>query len=116
VTNVFARGFQSFNAFIGIHVITFDIDPHFGGFSIVCDVNRCHAHESNARVGEFAFDQRFDFFAQGLPNPSAMMLQPALLHDSTSGKTIENIRKLDAGVGARRATGTLFSPAFAGIG
>jgi hypothetical protein len=78
-------------------------------------VNRCHAHESNARVGEFAFDQRFDFFAEGLPNPSAMMLQPALLHDSTSGKTVENIRKLDAGVEASRQTSALFSSAFAGL-
>jgi hypothetical protein len=27
-----------------------------------------------------------------------MMLQPPLLQDFTSGKTVENIRKLDAGV------------------
>jgi hypothetical protein len=40
-----------------------------------------------------------------------MMLQPALLHDRTSGKTVENIRKLDASVEARRATTALFFPA-----
>jgi hypothetical protein len=38
-----------------------------------------------------------------------MVLQPALLHDITSGKTVENIRKLDAGVEPRSATDTLLS-------
>jgi hypothetical protein len=45
-----------------------------------------------------------------------MMLQPALLHNRTSGKTIENIRKLDADVAATGAATRLFRFAVAGLG
>jgi hypothetical protein len=45
-----------------------------------------------------------------------MMLQPALLHDFTSGKTVENIRKLDAGVAPSSATDALFSTVFYRLG
>src|SRR5262249_48151974 len=62
------------------------------------NLHRRYTHQANPGVGQFAFHQRFYLFAKRLPHPPAMMLQPTLLHNPTSGKTVENIRKLDAGV------------------
>jgi hypothetical protein len=99
VTDIFARRFQSFYTPIGFRVVALHIHPDLGGSSIVRDMHRGHTHQADARVSQFPFHQSFDLFAKGLADPSAMVLQPTLLHDSTLGKTVENIRKLDAGVG-----------------
>jgi hypothetical protein len=99
VTDVFTCRFQSFYTPIGFRVVALHIDPDLGGSSIVRDMHRGHTHQADAGISQFPFHQSFDFFAKGLADPSAMVSQPALLHDSTLGKTVENIRKLDAGVG-----------------
>ena len=99
VANIFARRFQTLETLVGILVVAFHVHPDLRRTAIVRDMNRRHAHQADARIGQFAFDQRFDLFAQGLADPPAMIFEPALLHDSgTSGKTHENIRKSGASV------------------
>ncbi len=74
--------------------LAFDVDPDLRRPAIIRDMNRRHAHQPNPRIGQFAFDERFNLLAQSFANPPAMIFEPALLHDSgTSGKTHENIRK-----------------------
>ena len=70
-------------------------------------MDRGHAHQADARVSQLSFHQSLDFLAKGLADPSSMMLEPTLLQDSTSGKTVENIRKLDAGVGPSATDGAI---------
>jgi hypothetical protein len=98
VPNVFARGFKSLEALVGICVVAFDVDPDFRGSAVVSDVDSRHADQPDARIGQFTFDERFDLLAQGLANPPAMVLQPPLLQDAPHSKTHENIRKTGAGV------------------
>jgi hypothetical protein len=61
-------------------------------------VNGGYTHEPDTRVSQFALNESFNLFAKGFANPTAMMLEPALLQHFTSGKTVENIRKMVAGV------------------
>src|ERR1700756_417585 len=50
VTDIFASRFQPFYTPIGFRVIALHIDPNLGGSSIVCDVDRGHAHQADARI------------------------------------------------------------------
>jgi hypothetical protein len=93
VANVFLRGFEALETVIGFSIIAFDIDPDLGRAAIIGHVNCRHANQSDARVREFSFHQGFDLFAKGFADPTSMMLEPTLLQDFTSGKTVENIRK-----------------------
>src|SRR5579862_2434770 len=83
MADIFARGFQAFQALIGVGIVAFDIDPDFCGASVVRDVNRGDADKTDARVSQFAFHKRFDLFAQSLAHPSAMIFEPALLHETS---------------------------------
>src|SRR5579859_3890877 len=99
--DIFLRGFQSFQALVCIFVATLDVDPDLRGPAIIRNMNRCHAHQPNPRIGKLALDERFYLLAQRLANSPAMIFEPALLHDSgTSGKTHENIRKSARSVGS----------------
>src|ERR1019366_3604864 len=94
VPDVFLCRCQAFQAVVRVLVIAFNIDPHLRRSAIIRDVNRRHAHQPNPRIGQLAFDQRLDLLAQSLADPTAMIFESALLHDSrTSGKTDENNRK-----------------------
>jgi hypothetical protein len=61
-------------------------------------VNGSHANQSYARISQFTLNESFNLFAKSLSDSTAMMLEPALLQHFTSGKTVENIRKMVAGV------------------
>src|SRR6202034_815571 len=80
MTDIFARRFQTLQAFVRIRVIAFHVDPNLRRPAIVRDMHRGHAYQSNAGIGECAFDERFNLLAQCLANPPAMVFQPALLH------------------------------------
>ena len=73
MTNIFPCGFQTFQTLIRILVIAFDIDPDFRGPSIVGHLHSGHAHQSDPRIRQFAFDQRLDLLAQGFAHPPAMI-------------------------------------------
>jgi hypothetical protein len=81
VPNIFSRSFQAFQTLIRIGVIAFDVDPNLRRPSVVSDMDRRDTHQSDPRIGQFAFDQRFDLFAQSLTHPPTMIFQPALFHD-----------------------------------
>jgi hypothetical protein len=108
VTNVLARGFQAFQTLVRFLVVSLYVHPDFGGPSVFGNMNCGYTDQPNPRIGQLTFHQRFDFLAQGFADPSTMMLQPPPLHHSTSGKTVENIRKLDARVALECATAALF--------
>jgi hypothetical protein len=76
-------------------------------------MNSCDTYKTDSRVSQLAFHERFDFFTQGFPNSPAMMLQPAFFQDSTSGKTVENIRKMGLRVALSRANDGLLCIGFA---
>jgi hypothetical protein len=58
------------------------MDPNLRGPAIVGDVDSGHAHQPNPRIGQLAFNQRFNLLAQSFANPPAMIFEPALLQDS----------------------------------
>src|ERR1700722_8944529 len=82
VTDIFARRFQALQALIRVSIIAFHIHPNLRRAAIVSDVDSGHAHQTNTRIGQFSFDQRFDLLPQGFANPPTMIFQPALLHET----------------------------------
>jgi hypothetical protein len=86
VPDVFLRGRQAFQALIRIFVVTFHVDPHLRRTAIVGDVYCGHAHQSNSRICQFAFDERFNFLAQSFANSPAMIFEPALLSLAFGGE------------------------------
>jgi hypothetical protein len=97
---IFFRGEQAFETSFSFLIVAIHVDQNLRGAAIVGDMHRSHSHQSDARIGEFAFHQRFDLLAQRLAQPAAMILNRALLHDSPRSKTHENIRKTNASVGS----------------
>src|ERR1051326_1422925 len=86
VTNIFASSFQAFDALVGVRVVTFYVDPDFSRASIVGDMHGGHTDQADSRVSQLALDQGFNLFAQSFTHPPAMVLQPALLHESPQVK------------------------------
>src|ERR1700676_1249656 len=97
---VFFRGEQALETSLRFLVIAVHVDQNLRGSAIVGNMHRGPSDPSDARIGEFAFHQRFDLLAQRLAQPAAMILDRALLHDSPRSKTHENIRKTTASVGS----------------
>src|SRR3984957_11082287 len=97
---IFFRGEQAFETSFRFLIVAIHVDQNLRGAVIVGYMHRSHSNQSDTRVGEFAFHQRFDFFAQRLAQPATMILDRALLHDSPLSKTHENIRKTAASVGS----------------
>jgi hypothetical protein len=62
-------------------------------------MDRRHAHQANARIGQLSFYQGLDLLAQSLADPPAMVFQPRFsTTEDLSGKTDENIRKSGSSV------------------
>src|SRR5215472_7048493 len=80
MANVFASCFQPRQTSIGFPVIAFDMDPYLSRASVIRHVNRRHAHQADSRIGQLPLDQSLDLLAQSLADPSAMVLEAALLH------------------------------------
>jgi hypothetical protein len=99
VSYIFFGCEQALHAAFGFAVVAIDIDEDLRRAAIVGHVDGGYAYQADAWVSEFAFDERFDFLAQSLAEPSAMMLNATPFHSSPQSKTHENIRKLGAGVG-----------------
>src|SRR5208282_4430181 len=73
MTNIFAGSLQALEALIRISVVAFDIDPNLRRAAIIGDVDRGHADQANAGIGQFAFDEGFDLLAERFANPPAMV-------------------------------------------
>jgi hypothetical protein len=97
--DVFFRCQQALEAAFRFLIITVHIDQNLRGTPIVCNMNRSHANQPDARIGKLAFHQGFDLFAQSFPQPAAMIFDRTLLHRTPRSKTNENIRKQAARVG-----------------
>src|SRR2546423_169903 len=92
-------GKQALETSLGFLIVAIHVYEDLRGASIVSDMNSGDPYQANARVSQLAFHQRFNLLAQGFPQPSAMILNAALLHSSPRSKTHENIRKSGTGVG-----------------
>src|SRR5215470_9470546 len=88
VADIFACRLEPLYTPVSFGVITLNVDPNFGGPAIVGNVDRRHTYQANTGVGQFAFHQSFYLLAKGLPNPSAMVLQPTLLHNPPQVKRL----------------------------
>src|SRR5579859_939293 len=81
VANIFARRFQTFDAEVGFGIVALDVDPYLGRAAIVGNMDSGYTDQADSRVLQLALDQSFNLFAQSFADPSAMVLQPALLHE-----------------------------------
>jgi hypothetical protein len=61
---IFFGGEQAFDTSLGFPVIAIDIYENLRGPAIVGHMNGSDPNQTYARIGEFAFHQRFDFLAQ----------------------------------------------------
>jgi hypothetical protein len=78
--DVFFRRHESLEAALGFSLVTIYINENVRRTAVLGQMDGSHAHQPDARVGEFAFDKRFDFLAQSFAQPAAMMLNPAPFH------------------------------------
>jgi hypothetical protein len=97
--DVFFGGQQSFQASLRLLIVAVHIHKNLSRTPVISHVYRGYTNQADARIGQFALDQRFDFLPQGLAEPPAMVFESALFHLALLGKTQENIRKQTARVG-----------------
>jgi len=64
-----------------------------GCFIVGRKLDFAYVGQSNSRIGEFAFQDGFYFFAQGLTQSPLVIFLAALLRHGTHSKTEENTRK-----------------------
>ena len=81
--DIFFGGEQALETALGFLIVAIDIHENLRRAAIVGHMYRSHAHQADARIRQFSFDQRLDLFAQSLAQPPPMIFEPALLHSLT---------------------------------
>ncbi len=65
MANIAARRVQPFQALLRLLLATGDVDEDSRAPAVGRHMHFVHGHQSDARIVEFALDQRGDLFAQG---------------------------------------------------
>jgi hypothetical protein len=85
---------QPFERALGLGLIPGDADHHASGTRVLGHDHRSDAGQPDARIGQLAFEDGFDLFADGFAQPAAMIFPPTLLQSSPRmEKTCKDIRK-----------------------
>src|SRR2546423_5106212 len=106
--DVSLRRLQAFQAFVRIFIAALNVHPNFRRAAIVGDMDSGNADQADARIGQLAFHQGFDLFAEGLADPPTMIFEPALLHSNAPRVKRLRISEIGLRCAARSAIVALF--------
>ena len=98
--NVSDRRVQALHGSLRFLIASLHHNHYASGTGIVCQAHFADVHQANARIAQFAFDDGFNLFADGLSQPAPMMLYPSPLQLFPLMKTDEYTRKPVARVAA----------------